>query len=45
MKETIIAIIALALIMGGIWFGLSMNFYKPVLTETKSGIILTIPKR
>jgi len=45
MKETIIAIIALAVIMGGIWLGYWIGHEKPIITETKAGITITIPKK
>ena len=45
MKETIIAIVLLAVIMGGIWFGFITRFEEPVMIETKENITITIPKK
>jgi len=45
MKETIIALIALAVIMGCIWLGFITRFEEPVMIETKENITITIPKK
>ena len=45
MKETIIALIALALIMGCIWLGYCMRFDTPVITKTKTEVIITISEK
>jgi len=44
-SEGIIAIIALALIMGGIWFGYCTRFDEPVITKTKTEVIITISEK